>query len=66
MQCRLAFRLIEKPIAEDTILPPVDRALSEKSEGNVTAEERREIDTRLGLFSGAERDLVDVLVARKA
>ena len=61
-----ASDFIEKPFEDDTILSAIRRALSEKAEGDAAAEERREIEARLSLLSGRERDVVEGLVEGKA
>lgn len=61
-----AFDFIEKPFDDDTILSAIRRALAEKSEGDAANEQRREIETRLALLSGREREVVEGLVAGKA
>lgn len=61
-----ASDFIEKPFDDDTILAAIRRALSEQSKGDAVAGERREIEARLSLLSGRERDVVDGLVEGKA
>ncbi|MCD1623484.1 response regulator FixJ [Citromicrobium bathyomarinum] len=61
-----ASDFIEKPFEDDTIISAIHRALSEKAEGDAAAEERREIEARLSLLSGRERDVVEGLVEGKA
>lgn len=61
-----AADFIEKPFGDDAILGAIRRALSEKAQGDAAAEERREIETRLALLSGRERDVVQGLAAGKA
>ena len=61
-----ASDLIEKPFEDETIISAIRRAMSEKAEGDAAAEERREIEARLSLLSGRERDVVEGLVEGKA
>ena len=61
-----ASDFIEKPFEDETIISAIRRAMSEKAEGDAPAEERREIEARLSLLSGRERDVVEGLVEGKA
>ncbi len=61
-----ASDFIEKPFEDDTIISAIHRALSEKAGGDAAAEERCEIEARLSLLSGRERDVVEGLVEGKA
>ena len=61
-----ASDFIEKPFEENVIISAIRRAMSEKAEGDAAAEERREIEARLSLLSGRERDVVEGLVEGKA
>lgn len=61
-----ASDFIEKPFEDDTIISAIHRTLSEKAEGDAAAEERREIEARLSLLSGREREVVEGLVEGKA
>jgi len=61
-----AADFIEKPFEDDIILSAIERAVSQKTEGDALVEERREIESRLSSLSGREREVVEGLADGKA